>query len=392
MPWPFAAKSKPTADVPEKSASSITRFAFRLFRELAGQQNVENVFFSPASVMLCLTLLLRGATGQTQDAMAKVLEVAGLKPEELRSVIVALKSALQIEAPGLRLEAANSLWCGQQWPPSAEYVAGVREDYDAEVTTLDFREPEAVVRINFWVSEKTCGKIESIVDSLDPLTVLVAINAIYFKDSWGQPFECALTREESFHSTDGRKLKVPFMSQYGSYAYNESAKIQAVRLPYKTSRLAMYLFLPAKSSSLQELQQNLDSAEWDRWMRRLDRTAGHIQLPRFKLTYREILNDALSKLGMGIAFDPERARFDTLHPSPPEIWIDEVIHRALVEVNEQGTEAAAATAVRMFPTAAKFSKPVRTFEMIVNRPFFFAIRDDLTNTILFMGSVVEPVS
>jgi serpin B len=392
MPWPFAAKSKPTVDVAEKSESPVTRFAFRLFRELAGQRNPESVFFSPASVMLCLSLLLRGATGQTQEAIAKVLEVAGLKPEELRSVIVALKSALQIQAPSLRLQAANSLWCGKQWPPSAEYVAGVREHYDAEVTMLDFREPEAVVRINSWVSEKTCGKIGSIVDSLDPLSSLVAINAIYFKGFWAKPFERALTREESFHTSDGRRLKLPFMGQNGSYAYDESSKVQVMRLPYKTSRLAMYLFLPAKRSSLEEFQRNLHSAAWDQWMRRLQRVPGHIRLPRFKLTYHAILNSALSKLGMGIAFDPVRARFDAIHPPPPEIWIDRVVHRALVEVNEEGTEATAATAILMDAAAAMNSRPVRTFEMIVDRPFFFAVRDDLTNTILFMGSVEEPVS
>ncbi len=393
MRWPFAAKCDPPLDVPEKSESPCTRFAFRLFRQLAGKPKAENVFFSPASVMLCLCFLQDGATGETREAMAKVLEVASIEPKHLRPVIVALKSALHFEGPGLQLEAAISLWCSNRWTPRAEYVAGVREAYDAEVFTLDFGRTEAVVRINSWVSAKTLGKIGTILSSLDPLSSLVAINAIYFKDFWGEPFNRALTREEIFHTSEGRTLKVPLMSQYGSYSYHEESKFQAVRLPYNTARLAMYIFLPAKTSSLQEFRQSLNSAAWDKWTRSLETMEGHIRLPRFKLTYQAILNSALSQLGMGIAFDPQRARFDTINSPPPQIWIDRFLHRALVEVNEEGTEAAAVTAaIAVFSSEATYRKPPRTFEMIVDRPFFFAIRDDLTNTILFMGSVEEPDS
>lgn len=393
MRWPFAAKCELPLGSPEKSESPSTRFAFKLFQQLIGEPKAENVFFSPASVMLCLCLLQDGASGETREAMAKVLEVAGLEPKELRPVIVALKSALHFKAPGLQLEAADSVWCNNRWTPRPEYVAGVREDYDAEVITLDFGKTEAVVRINSWVSAKTRGKIGSILSSLDPLSSLVAINAIYFKDFWGEPFNRLVTREELFHTSEGRTLKVPLMSQSGSYSYHEESTFQAVRLPYHTSRLAMYIFLPAKSSSLQEFRQSLDSAAWDKWTRSLETIKGHIRLPRFKLTYQATLNSALSKLGMGIAFDPRRARFDTITSPPPEIWIDQVLHRALVDVNEEGTEATAVTAIRVALCAEPmYRKPPRTFEMIVDRPFFFAIQDDLTNTILFMGSVEEPES
>lgn len=196
MRWPFAAKRKLPFDLPE-SESPSTRFAFRLFRQLAGEPKAGNAFFSPASVMLCLCLLQDGATGETREAMAKVLEVAGLEPEELRPVIVALKSALQFEGPGLQLEAANSLWCSNRWTPRPEYVAKLKEDYGTEVIVLDFGNPGAVARINSWVSGKTRGKIEGILNSLHPLALLVAINAVYFKDFWYKPFERHLTRRES---------------------------------------------------------------------------------------------------------------------------------------------------------------------------------------------------
>jgi len=392
MRWPFAAKSELPLDLPEKSESPSRRFAFRLFRQLAGEPKARNVFFSPASVMLCLWPLHDGATGETREAMAKVLEVAGLEPKELQSVVGALRSALQIERPGLKLEAANSLWCNQRFRPRSEYIAGVREDYDAEVFVLDFGGDQAVARINAWVAEKTHGKIGSILSSLDPLTFLVAINAVYLKDSWSERFMPELTREELFHTSEGQKLKVPLMSQYGSYSYYEDSKFQAVCLPYKTSRLAMYVFLPTKKSSLREFRLDLNSGAWDKWMQRFEAMEGHIRLPRFKLTYQAMLNSPLSQLGMALAFDPQRARFDAISPPPPAIWIETVLHRAFVEVNEEGTEAAATTVV-MMPLAAKYSRPrIRTFEMIVDRPFFFAICDTFTNTILFMGSVEEPDS
>ena len=392
MAWPFASKSAPTSNLLEKSASPSTRFAFKIFRQLAAEHESRNVFFSPASVMLCLWLLHEGATGLTRESMATVLELAGLEAEALQLALVELKSALQIEAPGLQIETANSLWCHHEWVPRSEYISKAREDYDADVVMADFREVETVARINSWVSAKTRGKIGNILSSLDPLTALVAINAIYFKDLWSSPFERQLTREETFHTSEGRKIKVPLMSQWGSYPYYEESKFQAVRLRYKTLRLAMYIFLPSQKSSIAEFQQNLNSAAWDKWTQRLETTKGNIRLPRFKLTYEAILNSALEKLGMGTAFDRHRARFDAIKLPPPEIWIGQILHRAFIEVNEEGTEAAAVTATMMPLSALRPSKPPRTFEMIVNRPFFFAICDDQTNTILFMGSVEDPNS
>jgi serpin B len=154
----------------------------------------------------------------------------------------------------------------------------------------------------------------------------------------------------------------------------------------------MYVFLPAKKSSLREFRLDLNSGAWDKWMRRFEAMEGHIRLPRFKLTYQAMLNSPLSQLGMALAFDPQRARFDAISAPPPAIWIETVLHRAFLEINEEGTEAAAVSAVHMVALSMRPTKPPRTFEMLVDRPFFFAIRDDLTNTILFMGSVEEPDS
>jgi serine protease inhibitor len=389
MRWPFATKTGLAMDITGPSASPSTRFAFKLFRQLASEQENRNLFWSPASVMLCLWMLHDGATGHTREAMATVLEVAGLDREAMQLDFVALKSALHPYGPGLLFEAANSLWCSQEQSPRSEYVAKVKEHYDAEVVVLDFHDPHAAARVNSWVSATTRGKIESILSTIDPFTALLAINAIYFKGLWGVPFERELTHTESFHTSDGRTLRVPLMCQCGYYLYHEESKFQAIGLRYKGG-LTMYLFLPAKTSNLKEFQQNLAPAVWDQWMGRFKGSAGQIGLPRFTLTYGANLKGALDKLGMGIAFDPRRARFDTIHPPPPELWISQIFHQAFVEVNEEGTEAAAITDATEYFSSEEPSP--RSFEMIVDRPFFLAICDNHTHTVLFMGSVEEPSS
>ena len=179
------------------------------------------------------------------------------------------------------------------------------------------------------------------------------------------------------------------MDKNGSFHYCETSKFQAIKLPYENSRLAMYVFLPRQSSSLEAFLENLTSAAWDEWMKKFESLPGHLRLPRFKLTYGAELRAALGKLGMGIAFEPARARFDDISLPPPSIWIGQVLHRAFVEVNEKGTEAAAVT-VATIRAMGRWQPPTRTFEMIVNRPFFFAIRDDVTGTVLFLGAVRDP--
>jgi serpin B len=236
-------------DITGQSASPSTRFAFKLFRQLASEQENRNLFWSPASVMLCLWMLHDSATRHTREAMATILEIADQEPEGLQLVFVALKSALQPYGPGLQLETANSLWCSHERPPRSEYVAKIKEHYDAEVVALDFQGVETAARVNSWVSAKTRGKIGSILSTIDPLTTLLAINAVYFKGLWGAPFERELTRAESFHTSDGRTLRVPLMCQYGFYPYCEESKFQAIGLPYKSgvTGLTMYILLSAKT-------------------------------------------------------------------------------------------------------------------------------------------------
>jgi len=386
MVWPFARHShpqSPVGTVTERGPFLPDRFAFKFFRELVRANDTSNVFCSPFSVMLCLMMIWDGATGETREAMAKALEIV----EDPDGCQRFLKAALDISGPGLELAIANSLWCDEQARILPAFMTVAREKYAAEVVSLPFPSPDAVSRINAWVAEKTRGKIGSIIDTLDPSGLLVALNAIYFKGLWEGPFERSLTREERFFTPGNHSVKVSLMQRFGYYPYHEESSFQAVRLPYRGDRVGMYIFLPSKESGLPGFVPILTSTEWGRWMRAFTETQGLVGLPRFKFEQCVNLIPVLANLGMSEVFDPHTARFDGISPPPPPLYIGQAIHRALVEVNEEGTEATATTAFGLF---GGVERAPRAFQMIMDRPFFFAIRDDHSNMILFMGAVNDP--
>jgi len=391
MPWPFARKSLAvlTSSVTDNSTSPSTRFAFKLFRELAGGDG-SNVFFSPASVMLCLAMVHEAATGETRQAMAKALEIADLNPVDTGLAIAELRAPFR-QREHVEVRGANALWCSDRVQVRPEYAARVRDMYDAEVATADFGAGTAVPTVNAWVNQKTKGKISHIVDVLSPLTALVVVNAIYFKGRWTRTFERKLTRNGLFTTATGQEEQLPMMCQSGRYSYYGDRRLQAVVLPYEGD-MAMLVILPAKGTDSRQFQQSLSSGAWESWLTRCKQVGGTIQMPRFKLDYCAPLDRALKALGMERVFDPDRAEFDGVRAGQLRLWIDQVLHRAVADVNEEGTEAAAATAVCVPLSAARFNRPPRLFQMIVDHPFFVMIRDETTRTILFMGWVGDPVA
>jgi serine protease inhibitor len=388
MPWPFARKPSAVlaSDLIETSSSPNTRFAFKLFRELAGGAS-SNVFFSPASVMFCLAMVYEASAGETRQAMAQTLGFAGLDPIDVDRAIAALRASFR-QREHVEVMAANSLWCSDRVQVRPEYAAKVRDIYDAELVTLDFAAAAAAARINAWVHEKTKGRISRIVDVLSPLTPLIAVNAIYFKARWIRPFKRELTRDGLFTTTTGKQKQLPMMLQSGRYSYYEDRELQAVALPYEGD-MAMHVILPASRTDPRQLEESLSSRAWESRLARFEKVLGTIQIPRFKVDYHARLDPALKVLGMERIFDPNRAEFDGLRTEWPPLWIDQVSHRAVMEVNEEGTEAAAVTAVAMLG-AARNARPPRQFQMIVDRPFFVVIRDEAAGTILFMGWVGDP--
>lgn len=362
-----------------------TRFGFKLYSEILKQDSGKNVFVSPSSVAIALAMAYNGAQGETQQAMAKTLELQGLSLSDLNQANANLRSLLENPDQQVQLSISNSLWTRQDVPLKPDFLQRNRQFYNAKVTELDFRDPAAPNTINTWVKQNTRGKIDQIVDELKPDDVLVLINAIYFKGDWTKQFNKAATADKPFNLLDGSQKRHPTMSQTGEYRYYETDQFQAVSLPYGKRRVSMYVFLPKQTSSLADFQQQLTADNWQQWMDQFRRRPGSVELPRFKLEYNIELNRALSALGMEVAFS-RQADFTALSSVPTQI--DQVKHKTFVEVNEEGTEAAAVTSIGIRATSIEL--PVEPFQLKVDQPFFCAIRDDQTGTILFMGSIVEP--
>jgi serine protease inhibitor len=367
------------------------QFSFKLFQAIAAPAaTTDNVFVSPTSVALALSMAYNGANGTTRSAMNQALQLNGLSLAALNQSNLALKTVLETADPAVRLNIANSLWARQGMTFNADFLQRNQDFYQAEVATLDFRQPESVGRINGWVKTKTQGKIPQIVDRLKPEDVMYLINAVYFKGDWSVPFAKSATKSHPFTLADGKTKSVPMMSRRDRLSYYETPQFQAVRLPYGQGRWSMYLFMPSKNSNLAAFRQTLTAANWQTWMSRFQMENGLVKLPKFKSDYEVELKSALTALGMGVAFDPDKADFGNLWPAgpAPSSSIDHVKHKTFVEVNESGTEAAAVTSIGIVATSAQI--PTQPFEMILDRPFFCAIRDNETGTILFMGQIQNP--
>jgi serpin B len=381
-------KSETTDLIDSRLVSANTRFGFKLFSEVAARNAGKNVFISPSSVALALAMTYNGADGETRQAISRGLELKEMSLEDANRANLQLKSALEKADPKVQLQIANSLWARKEISFRPDFLERNKEFYGAEVTELDFNDPNSPAAINDWVSRKTNGKIERIVDQIDRDSILFLINAIYFKGKWTAEFKKEETREDNFTTGDGRQKKHPMMTQSGKYNYFDGKKFQAVSLPYGDRRLSMYIFLPAKGSTLAELQKSLTAENWEKWMDEFDQTPGDIVVPRFRVEYEVELNDALAALGMGVAFDPDRANFSKMAQGDEQIAIKKVKHKTFAEVNEEGTEAAAATSVEMTVTSVQV--PRERFRMVVDRPFFCAIRDNQSGAVLFMGAINDP--
>lgn len=373
--------------IDSRLVSANTTFGFKLFAEVAKQDAGKNVFISPASVGLALAMTYNGAVGETKQGMERALEIQGMHHDELNRAYAQLRQALESADPKVELNIANSLWARKGVTFNPAFIERNKQFYGAEVTALDFGDPAAPATINSWVSDKTKGKISHIVDQIDAQSILFLINAIYFKGKWSIEFDKAKTKEDTFTTVAGQQKRVPMMHQTGKYNYYEGKEFQAVSIPYGDGRASLYVFLPAASSTLDAFQRSLTAANWETWMKQFAQTEGSIALPRFRVEYEVGLNDALKSMGMGIAFDANRADFSGIVEGSERAYISRVKHKTFAEVNEEGTEAAAVTSVEMRTTSARMQK---TFQLIVNRPFLCAIRDNKTGTVLFVGSITDP--
>lgn len=377
---------KKTVKPDTRLVNANNKFGFKLFSQIVKKDSsAENIFVSPSSIAIALAMAYNGASGSTQQAMAKTLELQGMSLQEVNSAYAALKQLLENPDEKVQLTIANSLWVDKDVSLQPSFLQKNQDFYNAKVTNLDFKDATAPNNINNWVKENTRGKINKIVETIKPDEVLFLINAIYFKGKWSNEFDKSQTAQHPFYLISGGQKQHPMMSQKGDYRYYENEQFQAVSLPYGADgKISFYIFLPKQNSSLKALYKNLSFDNWQKWMAQFDKREGFIRLPRFKTDYDVTLNDALKALGMEEAFS-NQANFSGIGKN---LTISQVKHKTFVEVNEEGTEAAAATSVGIQMTSLR-QKP-EPFRMIVDRPFFYAIRDNQTGSVLFMGSIVEP--
>jgi serine protease inhibitor len=360
----------------------------RLLRELQSEQGGDNIFISPLSVSIALSMAYDGADTTTREAMSATLGYDGMSDEAVNVGYKGLIESLTGVDDSVSLNIGDSVWIRSTFAPSVKptYTKALTDYFKSEVYSKPF-DASTVGEVNSWVSKQTNGKIPSILDQIDSDDVMFLINAIYFKGDWVDKFDASNTHSADFSTSDGSTVQVDMMSRAGDYAYYSDDEVQIARLPYGRDKIAMYVFLPADGTSLESFTSSLTGEKLDAYFTRMHETQLELQLPKLKLEYGKVdLKDALTNMGMGEAFDSNSADFSKIADVAPErLFIAFVDHKAVVEVNEEGTEAAAVTNVGISVTSA----PVRT-EFKVDRPYMFIIRDDRSGAILFSGLICDP--
>ncbi|MDQ7095333.1 serpin family protein [Desulfosporosinus sp. PR] len=361
-----------------------TRFAFALFKQLDKEDGKRNIFISPLSVSTALTMTYQGAATSTKEAMAEALGYTGIANEKLSDSYKNLLPYLKTLDDKVELNISNSVWVREGENIKPNFLTANKDIFQAAVTPLDFSKNNAAAQINQWISDATHKKIDKMVDAPIPSDVIMyLINAIYFKGDWSEQFNPQATFPTQFKTGNGGTNDVMMMSRTGKVEYGQGADFQAVRLPYGSGKAAMYCILPGKTANINDFIASLDANRWQAIRNSIaEREEVRLQLPRFKLEYGiKNLNSSLSALGMGEAFT-QKANFSGIGAN---IYISRVLHKAVIEVNEEGSEAAAATSVEIKQAEAPAQMPA----FIADRPFVFVIADDETGTILFMGKLYE---
>lgn len=373
----------------KKIITANHKLGFKMLKEVRENEE-ENIFISPLSLFMALSMIYHGADGATKEEIAATLETEGIDEEELNQANASLLAMLDENSDDIQLNLANSIWLNNKFHFQDEFATLNRDYFNAEIQEIDVLENESSKLINDWVDKSTNGKITDIVgDSLNPNLATILINAIYFKGNWLYEFDDKLTEAGTFYVNDEVTEDAEFMHLNEELTYMEDDELQAVVLPYGEGEMSMTVFLPKEESNLIELEEKLASEDWSSLRKNFEEREGTVVFPKFKLEYEMTLNEVLENMGMGLAFDSEKADFSKMIVEDNPIWISQVKQKTFIDVNETGTEASGATSIEMDTTSAPINID-EPFYMEVDRPFFIMITDDETNTILFMGSIYHP--
>ncbi|MBS7617293.1 serpin family protein [Candidatus Bathyarchaeota archaeon] len=394
--FPYEPKNPPKADDSGSTQEGIqnvvnanNQFAFDLYSELSKTER-GNIFFSPYSIFSAIAMTYEGARGQTADEIKSVFHFPEISI--LRSNFAAIYNSINRKTDAYELKTGNALWVQQDYPLLESYISIVEQYYGGKAVNLDFikETEESRQTINSFIEEQTNGKIKDLIPPgyLDSMTRLILTNAIYFKGTWTWEFDKSETREEDFKITPTQVVKVPMMYMKPDEAvfnYADLGELQILELPYKGEEISMLILLPTEN--LDAIESSLTAEKLNEWRSKMQETKlDEIYLPKFKIDAKYFLKNALSAMGMPTIFSPGKADLSGMSGNR-ELFVGFVIHQAHIEVNEEGTEAAAATAVGVELTAIT---PRTVFR--ADHPFIFIVQQKNTGNILFLGRVVNPLN
>jgi serpin B len=374
-----------TDAIDEAMVIDINQFSFELFRQTDQTEPDKNIFISPMSISLALGMTFNGAEGETEAAMRRALKYGQLNKIEINEFYKTLIDDLNTLDTSVIMKIANSIWLRENYQIKPEFLELNRKYFDSRVEAINLDAQESIDMINNWVSEKTNGKITKIISyPVHPNVMMYLINAIYFKGTWTYEFDPERTSPMPFHVTAEKDTTVDMMYQKENFGIIENEDFQAVQLPYGDENFAMTAILPAEEKTPNDIINTLTSEKWNSWAEDFHTEEIRLYLPKFKMSYGKTMNEPLSSMGMGVAFEKD-ANFKGMEPEG-ELFISRVLHKTFVQVDEEGTEAAAVTAVEMMTKAMPQSKEIR-----FNRPFVFVIHEKTTGAIIFMGKIMQPV-
>jgi serpin B len=367
--------------------SADNSFGISLFTSLNRNQTGKNVIVSPLSISMAFGMVLNGADGSTKTAIQNTLGYQGYTDQDINQAYRNIIDNFTQIDPKVQLQIANSIWYREGLQVESTFVDVNRRYFDAEVQALDFSDPQAKTVINDWVNQKTHGLIEKILEKDIPdWIIMYLINALYFKGTWTTTFDSTKTYDGFFMTDGGQQQQCRLMTTGGELLCYQDESVQAVSLPYGNGSYEMIVILPKDESAIDSYVAGLTKNSWDQMIFQLAKREGTLDLPRFKLTDNRKLNDVLKLMGMSVAFSQDSADFTRICGNNSDnIYIDEVLHKTYIEVNEEGTEAAAVTSIGLGVTSVGPNE----FTMTVDHPFVFCIRESSSGCLLFIGKVVR---
>lgn len=382
---------RPLTATEQQIATSSQSFGIDVFRNLVNNTSGKNVFISPLSLSMALAMTVNGAKDSTRSDMLYALDIPDTSVKQLDASYQSLTKLLINADPNVQLDLANAIWYRNTFKVEQNFIRTCKKYYGAQVQGLDFTSTNAVNTINNWVSNQTNGKITKMVNPpIQKTTIMYLMNAIYFLGNWRYQFDKKNTAPGKFTLSDSSVVRPEMMHMTATMPLYLSDKVQLLDMAYGDSTFSMDVLLPPKGTNIDNFVANLTRSKLNSWIGQLHREKVAVTMPKFKISYDTTFKNVLTKMGMGIAYDPLNANFTGINPDKRlHLHISKVEQKSYVKVNEEGTEAAAVTKVTISYASVGIPNDPPVF--IVNRPFVYLIRERSSGTILFIGKMANPM-